>query len=104
MALEDTEKTAIINSNDGSIASELQAVDARALFKKRLYLKLNLYILIPMLFLNVLSLISRTNIGAALIQELPADLHLIAMKVFLATTMPLIISILLKVPSNLLMK
>ncbi|KAF3397428.1 hypothetical protein DPV78_008314 [Talaromyces pinophilus] len=104
MALEDAEKTAVVNSNDGSDASELQAVDARALFKDRLCLKLDLHILVPMLFLNVLSLMGRTNIGAALIQELPADLHLTAMKVFLATTMPLVMLILFEVPSNLLMK
>ncbi|EEA19342.1 hypothetical protein EYB25_009459 [Talaromyces marneffei] len=104
MALEDAEKTAVVRSNDGSVASELQAVDAKALFKERLCLKLDLHILVPMLFLNVLSLMGRTNIGAALIQELPADLHLTAMRVFLATTMPLVMLILFEVPSNLLMK
>lgn len=104
MVLEDTEKTAVVNSNDGSVASEQQHVDARALFKERLCLKLDLHILIPMVFLNILSLMGRTNIGAALIQELPADLHLTATKVFLATTMPLVMLILFEVPSNLLMK
>lgn len=100
----DAEKTIVVSSNDGSVASELQTVDSRALFKERLCLKLDLHILTPMLFLNVLSLMGRTNIGAALIQELPTDLHLTVMKVFLATTMPLVMLILFEVPSNLLMK
>lgn len=70
-SLEDAQKNAVVDSKHGSVASELQAVDARALFKERLCLKLYLHILVPMLFLNVLSLMGRTNIGAALIQELP---------------------------------
>lgn len=105
MALADAEKTAVVSSNDGSEASESRAVDeVRDLFKERLCLKLDLHILVPMLFLNILSLMGRTNIGAALIQGLPADLHLTAMRVFLATTIPLVMLILFEVPSNLLMK
>lgn len=101
---QEVEKSPAVSSNDGSVASDQPAVDARALFKERLCLKLDLYLLTPMLFLNVLSLMGRTNIGAALIQELPTDLHLTAMKAFLATCMPLVMLILFEVPSNLLMK
>lgn len=78
--------------------------DARARFTEKLCLKLDWHILTPMFFLNFLSLMGRTNIGAALIQDLPEDLHLNAMKVFLVIAMPLIMLILFEVPSNLLMK
>lgn len=73
-------------------------------FSKKLCFKLDLWLLTPMFFLNFLSLMGRTNIGAALIQELPADLHLNATKVFVVTAMPLIMLILFEVPSNLLMR
>lgn len=100
------EKDAVVTSNDvdGSGSPAMPVADARALFKERLCLKLDLHILTPMFFLNFLSLMGRTNIGAALIQELPKDLHLDAMKVFLAIAMPLVMLILFEVPSNLLMK
>ncbi|OKL57226.1 hypothetical protein UA08_07386 [Talaromyces atroroseus] len=102
--VEDAEKSAAINSNDGSIHSGMTPEDARVLFKERLCLKLDLYLLTPMFFLNVLSLMGRTNIGAAFIQHLIQDLHLDAMKVFAATTISLVMLILFEVPSNLLMK
>lgn len=78
--------------------------EQRQLFKDKLCFKLDLHILTPMFFLNFLSLMGRTNIGAALIQGLPHELHLDAMKVFLCITMPLVMLILFEVPSNLLMK
>ena len=77
---------------------------AKAKYGERLLLKLDLHILTPMFFLNFLSLMGRTNIGAALIQGLPHELHLDAIKVFLAITMPLVMLILFEVSSNLLMK
>lgn len=46
----------------------------------------------------------RTNIGAALIQELPEDLELNAIRVFCATTIAMAPLILLEIPSNLLMR
>lgn len=73
-------------------------------FSKKLCFKLDLWLLTPMLFLNFLSLMGRTNIGAALIQELPTDLHLDAIKTFTVTVMPLVMLILFEVPSNLLMR
>lgn len=73
-------------------------------FDKKLALKLDLYLLTPMLFLNFLSLMGRTNIGAAMVQSLPKDLKMDAMKVFLAVTIPLVPLILFEVPSNLLMR
>lgn len=100
--LGEVEKNPVVN--DGSIASEQNQIDARALFKERLCLKLDWHILTPMFLLNVLSLMGRTNIGAAYIQELPADLKLTAMKEFLATTIPLVMLIVFEVPSNILMK
>lgn len=57
-----------------------------------------------MFFLNFLSLMGRTNIGAALIQKLPVDLKMDAMKTFLAISMPVVMLILFEVPSNLLMR
>ncbi|KAI9646384.1 hypothetical protein NHQ30_004375 [Ciborinia camelliae] len=73
-------------------------------FDQKLALKLDLYLLTPMLFLNFLSLMGRTNIGAAMVQSLPKDLKMDAMKVFLAVTIPLVPLILFEVPSNLLMR
>jgi hypothetical protein len=104
LPVEDAEKSAAVSSNDGSITSEMTPEDARALFKERLCFKLDLYLLTPMLFLNILSLMGRTNIGAALIQELTVDLHLDAMKAFTATTISYVMLILFEVPSNLIMK
>lgn len=76
----------------------------KAGFDKRLLLKVDLHILTPMFFLNFLSLMGRTNIGAALIQGLPKDLKLNAIKIFLAITISLIPLILFEIPSNLLMR
>lgn len=73
-------------------------------FSKSLCFKLDLWLLTPMLFLNFLSLMGRTNIGAALIQGLPTDLRLDAIKTFTVTVMPLVMLILFEVPSNLLMR
>ncbi|KAM0144188.1 hypothetical protein ACHAO1_000468 [Botrytis cinerea] len=73
-------------------------------FDQKLALKLDLYLLTPMLFLNFLSLMGRTNIGAAMVQGLPKDLKMDAMKVFISVTIPLVPLILFEVPSNLLMR
>lgn len=104
----ESDKDAVVASNahdvESSVPSGMSANEARALFKDKLCLKLDLHILTPMFFLNFLSLMGRTNIGNALIQDLPEDLHLNAMKVFLAIAMPLVMLILFEVPSNLLMK
>ena len=86
--------------SEGSV----EQVDAKPAFDKKLALKVDLYLLIPMLFLNFLSLMGRTNIGAALIQGLPKDLKLNAMKVFLTISISLVPLILLEIPSNLLMR
>lgn len=45
-------------------------------FPTRLCLKLDLWLLTPMLFLAFLALMGRMNIGSALIQGLPTDLKL----------------------------
>ncbi|RDW56929.1 hypothetical protein BP5796_12996 [Coleophoma crateriformis] len=71
---------------------------------QRLALQVDLHLLTPMLLLNFLSLMGRTNIGAEMIQKLPNDLQLDAMKVFLAITIPLVPLILFEIPSNLLMR
>jgi hypothetical protein len=81
-----------------------EAVEKKYNFDKKLALKIDLHVLVPMLFLNFLSLMGRTNIGAALIQKLPADLKLTAIKIFCATTIALVPLILFEVPSNLLMR
>lgn len=73
-------------------------------FNRKLALKLDLYLLTPMLFLNFLSLMGRTNIGAAMVQGLPKELKMDAMKVFITITIPLVPLILFEVPSNLLMR
>lgn len=73
-------------------------------FDQKLALKLDLYLLTPMLFLNFLSLMGRTNIGAAMVQGLPKELKMDAMKVFITITIPLVPLILFEVPSNLLMR
>lgn len=101
----DSEKdaSAVSKHATDSVGSH-SVVEQRQLFKDKLCFKLDLHILTPMFFLNFLSLMGRTNIGAALIQGLPHDLHLNAMKVFLCITMPLVMLILFEVPSNLLMK
>ncbi|KAH8657924.1 major facilitator superfamily domain-containing protein [Xylariales sp. PMI_506] len=73
-------------------------------FDAKLCSKLDLRILIPMFFLNFLSLMGRTNIGAALIQGLPADLKLGATQIFTAIVMPLPMIMIFEVPSNLVMR
>ncbi|KAK1593409.1 major facilitator superfamily transporter [Colletotrichum navitas] len=73
-------------------------------FDQKLLYKLDLKIMVAMFFLNFLSLMGRTNIGAALIRQLPQDLKLDAMKVFIVLTMPAVPLILFEVPSNLLMR
>ncbi len=50
-------------------------------YDKKLIFKTDLHLLVPFALLNFLSLMGRTNIGAALIQKLPQDLHLDAMAV-----------------------
>jgi cyanate permease len=73
-------------------------------FDRKLCLKIDRQLLLPFVFLNFLSLMGRTNVGAALIQRLPTDLHLDATKVFLVTAIPAVPLILLEIPSNLLMR
>ncbi|KAL0940041.1 transmembrane transporter [Colletotrichum truncatum] len=73
-------------------------------FNRKLLYKLDKHLMIAMFFLNFLSLMGRTNIGAALIRMLPQDLKLDAMKVFIVLTMPAAPLILFEVPSNLLMR
>jgi hypothetical protein len=79
-------------------------VEFKATFDNKLALKVDLYLLTPMLFLNFVSLMGRTNIGTALIQKMPQDLKLDAMKVFLSISMTFIPLIVCEVPSNLLMR
>ncbi|ORY63468.1 major facilitator superfamily domain-containing protein [Pseudomassariella vexata] len=99
MALNDTETT-----SSEKPASSIHRSLPMAAFNARLCSKLDLRILTPMFFLNFLSLMGRTNIGAALIQHLPKDLKLDAMKIFLVVSIPLVMLILFEVPSNLIMK
>lgn len=78
--------------------------EAKELFAQKLCMKIDLYVLTPMLFLNFLSLMGRTNIGAALIQKLPQNLKLNAMNGFLAISIPLAPLILFEILSNLIMR
>ena len=80
------------------------SVTSKADISKKLLWKIDLYLMVPFVFLNFLSLMGRTNIGAALVQQLPVDLHLDAMSVFLAVAIPGVPLILFEIPSNLLMK
>lgn len=80
------------------------AVSGPSRFDRKLQMKLDLHLLTPMLFLNFLSLMGRTNIGAAMVQKLPHDLEMDAMKVFISISIPLVPLILFEVPSNLLMR
>lgn len=73
-------------------------------FDAKLCRKLDLHILIPVFFLNFLSLMGRTNIGSALIQKLPQDLKLDATKLFLVIVMPMIMLMAFDIPSNLIMR
>lgn len=77
---------------------------AESTFTERLCLKIDIYVLIPMFFLNLLSLMGRTNIGAALVQKLVPDLHLGSMDVFLAVAISTAPIIVLDIPSQLLMR
>jgi predicted nucleotide-binding protein (sugar kinase/HSP70/actin superfamily) len=81
-----------------------RTVGFKATFDNKLALKVDFYLLTPMLFLNFVSLMGRTNIGTALIQKMPRDLKLDAMKVFLSISMTFIPLIVCEVPSNLLMR
>lgn len=98
-----TEKMGI-ESVRSALAHETASDAGKLPFTKQLCFKLDLWLLTPMFFLNFLSLMGRTNIGNALIQELPTDLHLTAMKIFIVTVMPLVMLILFEIPSNLLMR
>ncbi|KAK2035564.1 major facilitator superfamily transporter [Colletotrichum zoysiae] len=93
------------DSNNGSVQIEPSgsSISGNGFDKKLLY-KLDLKIMVAMFFLNFLSLMGRTNIGATLIRHLPQDLKLDAMKVFIVLTMPAVPLILFEVPSNLLMR
>lgn len=73
-------------------------------FDQKLALKIDLHVLLPMLFLNFFSLMGRTNIGTALIQKLPQDLKLNAMDVVVAISLAFIPLIALEIPSNILMR
>jgi len=97
------EKEIAITSASSS-TENYEAFDSQRKFDTKLAAKLDFFLLTPMFFLNFLSLMGRTNIGAALIQKLPADLHLTAMKVFLAISIALVPLIVLEIPSNLLMR
>lgn len=92
----------VSSSRSDSFQTE-RSVGRKAFDKKLLY-KLDLHLMVAMFFLNFLSLMGRTNIGAALIRQLPQDLKLDAMKVFIILTMPAAPLILFEVPSNLLMR
>ncbi|KAF6803564.1 transmembrane transporter [Colletotrichum sojae] len=91
-----------VSSRSDSFQTERSV--GRKVFDKKLLYKLDLHLMIAMFFLNFLSLMGRTNIGAALIRQLPQDLKLDAMKVFIILTMPAAPLILFEVPSNLLMR
>ncbi|KAJ3941164.1 uncharacterized protein N0V96_009042 [Colletotrichum fioriniae] len=92
-------------SRSESVQSDSYGSSAGAkTFDKKLLYKLDMRLMIAMFFLNFLSLMGRTNIGAALIRQLPQDLHLDAMKVFIVLTMPAAPLVLFEVPSNLLMR
>lgn len=93
-----------VNSTSSSEPREEIIEHSKTSFDQKLALKIDLHVLLPMLFLNFLSLMGRTNIGAALIQQLPKDLELTAIKIFCATTIAMAPLILLEVPSNLLMR
>lgn len=99
MAEKNDSITGVIDEDNHGSAQE-----AKGLFTQKLCMKIDLHVLTPMLFLNFLSLMGRTNIGAALIQKLPQELKLNAMKVFLAISIPLVPLILFEIPSNLIMR
>ncbi|PSR86967.1 major facilitator superfamily domain-containing protein [Coniella lustricola] len=94
-------------ADDGDIPvsqNELTNATEKPVFTERLCLKIDAHVLLPMFFLNFLSLMGRTNIGAALVQKLVPDLHLDSIEVFFAiaiTTAPIIV---LEIPSQILMR
>lgn len=96
------EKDAVV-TRAGSDSS-LEQPDSKSEFDRKLALKVDLWLLVPMLFLNFLSLMGRTNIGAALIQKLPQDLKLDANNIVLAISISLVPLILFEIPSNLIMR
>jgi hypothetical protein len=98
------EKNEISSAVSDSSHETSRTVEFKATFDNKLALKVDLYLLAPMLFLNFVSLMGRTNIGTALIQKMPQDLKLDAMKVFLSISMTFIPLIVCEVPSNLLMR
>lgn len=73
-------------------------------FDRKLALKTDLHVLLPMLFLNFFSLMGRTNIGTALIQKLPIDLKLKPMDIVVAIVLAFVPLIVLEIPSNILMR
>ncbi|KAF7907557.1 uncharacterized protein EAF01_005143 [Botrytis porri] len=99
-----TEVSQMDEKHSATETSHVLALSRPSRFDQKLALKLDLYLLTPMLFLNFLSLMGRTNIGAAMVQGLPKDLKMDAMKVFISVTIPLVPLILFEVPSNLLMR
>ncbi|KAK6836900.1 hypothetical protein PG987_007395 [Apiospora arundinis] len=110
MATAESHETATMTTEKQSLSVDSALLDSpaapaeAAVFDAKLCAKLDFRILTPMFFLNFLSLMGRTNIGAALIQKLPVDLKMDAMKTFLAISMPVVMLILFEVPSNLLMR
>ncbi|KAK7993304.1 t-complex 1 subunit alpha [Apiospora arundinis] len=110
MATAELHETAMMTTEKQSLSVDSASLDSpaapaeAAVFDAKLCAKLDFRILTPMFFLNFLSLMGRTNIGAALIQKLPVDLKMDAMKTFLAISMPVVMLILFEVPSNLLMR
>ncbi|KAK7995590.1 hypothetical protein PG990_014363 [Apiospora arundinis] len=110
MATAESHETSAMATEKKSLSVDAASLDSptapaeAAVFDAKLCAKLDFRILTPMFFLNFLSLMGRTNIGAALIQKLPIDLKMDAMKTFLAISMPVVMLILFEVPSNLLMR
>lgn len=100
----DAEKPPAANPISLDLASDAVQSATAAAFDPKLCRKLDRQILTPMFFLNFLSLMGRTNIGAALIQGLPEDLGMGPRQTFLAIVIPVVMLVLFEVPSNLLMR
>lgn len=98
------EKDEVVTSANSDASIQQMDTHMKSRFDNKLAWKVDLNVLLPMLVLNFLSLMGRTNIGAAFIQELPKDLKLNAMKVFCATSIAFVPLIVFEVPSNLIMR
>lgn len=93
-----------VSRSDSAQTDQYESSIGTKSFDMKLCYKIDRHLMVAMFFLNFLSLMGRTNIGAALIRQLPQDLKLDAMKVFIMLTMPAVPLILFEVPSNLLMR